>query len=41
VDTPTLYDSPALGPDEPVTALELISCQVQPGGRVWVRYAVR
>jgi 2,5-diamino-6-(ribosylamino)-4(3H)-pyrimidinone 5'-phosphate reductase len=41
VDTPTLYDSPALGPDEPVTALKLISCQVQPGGRVWVRYEVR
>ena len=40
VDTPTLYDSPALGPDEVVTSLELISCQVQPGGRVWVRYAV-
>jgi riboflavin biosynthesis pyrimidine reductase len=40
VETPTLFDSPALGPDEPVTQLELISCQVQPGGRVWVRYRV-
>jgi riboflavin biosynthesis pyrimidine reductase len=41
VDTPTLFDSPALGPDEAVTGLALISCQVQPEGRVWVRYRVR
>jgi riboflavin biosynthesis pyrimidine reductase len=39
-ETPTLYDSPALGPDEPLTPLELISCQVQTGGRVWLRYRV-
>ena len=42
-DTPTLYDSPALGPDEPLTQLKLISCHAaatQAGGRVWLRYAV-
>jgi len=40
VETPTLYDSPALGPDEPLTPLGLISCQVQSQGRVWLRYRV-
>jgi len=40
-ETPALYDSPALGPDEPLTPLELISCQVQPSGRVWLRYKVQ
>jgi riboflavin biosynthesis pyrimidine reductase len=42
-DTPSLYDSPALGPDEPLTALKLISCHAaatQAGGRVWLRYEV-
>ena len=41
VDTPSLFDAPSLGPDEAVTQLELISCQVQAGGRVWLRYAVK
>jgi riboflavin biosynthesis pyrimidine reductase len=42
-DTPSLYDSPALEPDEPLTQLKLISCHTavtQAGGRVWLRYAV-
>jgi 2,5-diamino-6-(ribosylamino)-4(3H)-pyrimidinone 5'-phosphate reductase len=40
VDTPSLYDSPALGPDEQPTHLKLISCHAQDGGRVWLRYEV-
>ncbi len=39
-DTPSLFDSPALRPDEPPTRLKLLSCQVQDGGRVWLRYEV-
>jgi 2,5-diamino-6-(ribosylamino)-4(3H)-pyrimidinone 5'-phosphate reductase len=39
-DTPSLYDSPALGADEQPTHLKLISCQAQAGGRVWLRYEV-
>jgi riboflavin biosynthesis pyrimidine reductase len=39
-DTPSLFDSPALKPDEWPTRLKLISCQVQAGGRVWLRYQV-
>jgi 2,5-diamino-6-(ribosylamino)-4(3H)-pyrimidinone 5'-phosphate reductase len=38
--TASLFDSPDLAPDEWPTRLELISAQVQPGGRVWVRYRV-
>lgn len=39
-ETPSLFDSPTLGPGEWPTRLELISCQVQAGGRVWLRYRV-
>ena len=38
--TPSLFDSPELEPDEWPTRLELISTQVQAGGRVWLRYRV-
>jgi 2,5-diamino-6-(ribosylamino)-4(3H)-pyrimidinone 5'-phosphate reductase len=38
--SPSLFDAPALQPDEWPTRLELISAQVQAGGRVWVRYRV-
>jgi riboflavin biosynthesis pyrimidine reductase len=37
-DTPVLYDAPALGDDEWPTRLELLSCQVLAGGRVWLSY---
>lgn len=37
-DTPSLFDSPALGPGEMPVKLELIAAQVQPSGRVWLRY---
>jgi hypothetical protein len=40
VETPSLYDAPALGPDERPTRLELVSCVSQSGGRVWLRYKV-
>jgi 2,5-diamino-6-(ribosylamino)-4(3H)-pyrimidinone 5'-phosphate reductase len=40
VDTPTLYDSPALGPDERPTLLKWVSCHAQDRGRVWLRYEV-
>jgi riboflavin biosynthesis pyrimidine reductase len=40
LETPTLFDAPALGPGEPLTELALISCQVGAGGRVWVRYRI-
>ena len=36
-ETPSLFDSPALKPDEWPTRLKLISCQVQAEGRVWLR----
>ena len=39
-DTPSLFDSPALKPDDWPTRLKLISAQVQDGGRVWLRYEV-
>lgn len=39
-ETPSLFDSPALRPDEWPTRLEPISAQVQAGGRVWLRYQV-
>jgi riboflavin biosynthesis pyrimidine reductase len=40
VETPSLFDSPALKSDEWPTRLKLISAQVQAGGRVWLRYQV-
>ena len=40
LETPALYDAPALGPNEMPTRLELISCQVLSGGRIWARYRV-
>lgn len=39
-DTPSLFDSPALTPDEWPTRLKLVSAQVQAEGRVWLRYEV-
>jgi 2,5-diamino-6-(ribosylamino)-4(3H)-pyrimidinone 5'-phosphate reductase len=39
-ETPSLFDSPALKPDELPTQLKLISAQTQAGGRVWLRYQV-
>jgi hypothetical protein len=39
-ETPALFDSPALKPDEGPTRLELISAQVQAEGRVRLRYEV-
>jgi 2,5-diamino-6-(ribosylamino)-4(3H)-pyrimidinone 5'-phosphate reductase len=39
-DTPSLFDAPALKPDEWPTRLELLSARVQAGGRVWLRYQV-
>jgi riboflavin biosynthesis pyrimidine reductase len=39
-ETPSLFDAPALQPDEWPTRLELISAQVQSAGRVWLRYRV-
>ena len=38
--TPSLFDAPGLKPDEWPTRLVMISCQVQAGGRVWLRYRV-
>ncbi len=40
LDTPSMFDSPALAPDEWPTRLKLISAQVQADGRVWLRYEV-
>lgn len=37
-DTPSLFDSPALGPGEMPVKLDLISAQVHRDGRVWLRY---
>ncbi len=37
-DTPSLFDSPALGPEEIPVRLELVAAQVQRGGQVWLRY---
>jgi 2,5-diamino-6-(ribosylamino)-4(3H)-pyrimidinone 5'-phosphate reductase len=39
-DTPSLFDAPALKPDEWPTRLKLISTHVQSEGRVWLRYQV-
>jgi riboflavin biosynthesis pyrimidine reductase len=39
-DTPALFDSPALQPDEWPTRLKLLSAQAGAGGRVWLRYQV-
>ena len=39
-ETPSLFDSPALRPDEWPAQLELISAQVHTEGRVWLRYRV-
>jgi riboflavin biosynthesis pyrimidine reductase len=39
-ETPSLFDSPALEPGERPTRLQLVSAQVQSGGRVWLRYRV-
>jgi 2,5-diamino-6-(ribosylamino)-4(3H)-pyrimidinone 5'-phosphate reductase len=38
--TPALYDAPALGRDDMPARLDLISCQVLSGGRIWARYRV-
>jgi 2,5-diamino-6-(ribosylamino)-4(3H)-pyrimidinone 5'-phosphate reductase len=40
-ETPTLFDSPELAPDEWPTRLRLISAQVRAEGHVWLRYAVQ
>lgn len=37
-DTPSLFDSPALGPGETPIKLELLAAQVRPDGQVWLRY---
>jgi 2,5-diamino-6-(ribosylamino)-4(3H)-pyrimidinone 5'-phosphate reductase len=39
-ETPCLFDMAALEEDEGPTRLELMSAQVQAGGRVWARYRV-
>jgi riboflavin biosynthesis pyrimidine reductase len=39
-NTPTLFESPALKPNEWPSRLRLISIQAHSGGRVWLRYAV-
>jgi riboflavin biosynthesis pyrimidine reductase len=39
-ETPSLFASTGLGPDELPTRLALVSVQVHAGGRVWVRYRV-
>jgi hypothetical protein len=39
-DTPSLFESPPLEPEEWPTRLRLISAQVQENGRVWLRYEV-
>lgn len=38
--TPSLFDSPELGPDEFPARLRLLSSQTQPSGRVWLSYEV-
>lgn len=40
LDTPSLFDSPALGADEWPARLKLLSARVQDNGRVWLRYRV-
>ncbi|MBN2002267.1 MAG: dihydrofolate reductase family protein [Anaerolineae bacterium] len=39
-DTPALFDTPALKPDEWPARLKLLSAQVLASGRVWLRYGV-
>lgn len=39
-ETPSLFESPELEPDEWPTQLELVSAHIQAGGRVWLRYQV-
>lgn len=39
-DTPALFSAPSLGAGEWPTRLELLTAQVQAGGRVWLRYRV-
>jgi riboflavin biosynthesis pyrimidine reductase len=39
-DTPSLFDAPALKADEWPSRLKLVSAQVRPEGRVWLRYQV-
>jgi riboflavin biosynthesis pyrimidine reductase len=39
-DTPALFDSPALKPDQWPTRLKLLSAQVHTDGHVWLRYKV-
>jgi riboflavin biosynthesis pyrimidine reductase len=36
--TPTLFQSPDLGPDEPQTKFKLHSAQVRADGQLWLRY---
>ena len=40
LETPSLFDAPALEPDEWPTRLRLISAQVQTDGHIWLRYQV-
>jgi riboflavin biosynthesis pyrimidine reductase len=40
-ETPTLFDSPELAPDEWPTKLRLVSALVRGEGHVWLRYEVR
>ncbi len=40
LETPSLFDSPVLQPDERPTRLKLISAQVQTAGHVWLRYQI-
>ncbi len=39
-ETPSLFDSPELKPDEKPARLKLLSAQAQPNGHVWLRYEV-
>jgi 2,5-diamino-6-(ribosylamino)-4(3H)-pyrimidinone 5'-phosphate reductase len=40
LDTPSLFDAPALRSDQWPVRLILISARIQAGGRVWLRYEV-
>ncbi len=39
-DTPSLFDAPALGPEEQPTRLERLSCEPLPDGHVRLRYRI-
>jgi 2,5-diamino-6-(ribosylamino)-4(3H)-pyrimidinone 5'-phosphate reductase len=39
-ETPSLFESPVLKPDEWPTRLKLVSAQVQAEGHIWLRYQV-